>query len=166
MDNIELNAVMMNGDQVITIKGVESIQTRVSNNGRDVTFIYDYGTILIEIYSKKLNTTKNILLPRKFKSYIYNGFRPGYYLDGNTLHIDYAILDGIASYAVMYYAINLSNGKITNETKIDDKKSAKVVADAIGTLWFKNAFVLQYYQMKGMFSSKLETLLERIDYPH
>ncbi|CAN5284807.1 hypothetical protein BH11BAC6_BH11BAC6_17840 [soil metagenome] len=142
---IALNDFFISGNNLITIKspttenvGEDYIITTMLNSSTMIN--RNYYPVCIEVYDKTNDKLKNLVLPRYCATYAYSSMWPGVYMDGNTMHINYLIVNGMASLALKYYTVDINTMQVTSEHLIDDKNAIKIYVNAISILWFKDAF--------------------------
>lgn len=148
-------------DKVIVIK---EIQYHFMPPDKDAERFYRQGGI-ISIYSKKdMNTERDIVFDKDFRTFIMGGNGICGQLKNGKLYTVTCELAGVAKYKTYLYIININDGSMEKRELEKEDAGKGWITNPSTVAWFSNNFIIPFNSGKAFVRLKFETDLQSENY--
>ncbi len=151
----ELKPIQIFQDSVRVIVEKEILYDESEGSGNPIS--HNRRGSIITVYDKKnFEVIRDIVIDKKFSTYVEQSEGINAHLVGNILYAVTCERAGLLSYKTFVYNINLTSGEvIKNEIEKEDIGKGKVTFPS-QVAWFKNNFAVPFFVLTS-FTSKTET---------
>lgn len=153
-EDMKITQMLQDTNKLIVVK---EIRYEEAGGKGEATTNYRRGCIITVYNKKSLQVERDIVIDKKFASFVEQSEGISAHLVGNNLYAVTCENTGLASFKTFVNKINITTGEVI-KTEIEKEDIGKgMVTFPTQVAWFKNNYVVPFFKVASVFSYRFES---------